>query len=168
MNTIENKVAQSGIIQLDLSGLSPAGKRMGFDMKDHLFQGLVLREKPFREMVSSHDWQAYNEAYVHVYCSADAVVPNWAYMLVASALTDKAKRVCWGDRNAMEDELLIQTIKHLKAADFIDQRVMVKGCSDRKIGEGVYMALTQKLQPWVKTLMFGEPCSSVPVFKRKS
>lgn len=167
MSEIENKVEKSGIIQFNLEDLIPKGPRVGFDMKDQLYQGLVLREKEFREFVKQHDWDSYNDAYVFLYCSANAIVPTWGYMLVASELQGRAKTLVWGNQQELEDVLLIDAIKNLPEKDFIDTRVIVKGCSDNAIGDKVYMALTSKLKPLVKNLMFGEACSAVPVFKRK-
>ena len=167
MAAIENKVDKSGIIQLDLEDLRTPGKRLGFDMKDHLFQGLVLREKEFRGFIKDNDWNIYNDAFVYMHCSADAIVPTWAYMLVSSELQGEAKAVVWGTKQDLEDELLINAIKSIPEEEFTDARVIVKGCSNNAIGDKVYMALTLKLKPLVKNLMFGEACSAVPVFKRK-
>lgn len=167
MMEIENKVDKSGIIQLNPEDLTPNGPRFGFDMKDQLYQGLVLREKEFREFVKTHDWDSYNDAYVFLHCSADAIVPTWAYMLVASELQGRAKMVVWGTQQDLEDELLINAINNLPTKDYTDARVIVKGCSNNAIGDRVYMALTLKLKPLVKNLMFGEACSAVPVFKRR-
>lgn len=167
MPDIENRVENSGINQLNLEDLIPIGPRIGFDMKDRLYQGLVLREKEFREFVKQHDWDSYKDAYVYLYCSADAIVPTWAYMLVASELQGRAKTLAWGNRQELEDDILIDAINNLTEKEFIDTRVIVKGCSNNAIGDKVYMALTLKLKPLVKNLMFGEACSAVPVFKRK-
>ena len=167
MPEIENKVEKSGIIQFNLEDLIPNGPRIGFDMKDQLYKGLVLREKEFREFVKQHDWDSYNDAYVYLYCSADAIVPTWAYMLVASEFESRAKTLIWGNRQELEDGLLIDAIDNLRDQDYINTRVIVKGCSNNTIGDKVYMELTLKLKPLVKNLMFGEACSAVPVFKRK-
>ena len=167
MPVIENKVDKSGIIQFDLEDLIPNGPRVGFDMKDRLYKGMVLREKEFREFVKLHDWDDYNDAYVFLHCSADAIVPTWAFMLVASELQSRVKTLVWGKRQELEDDLLIEAINNLQKKDFTDARVIVKGCSNNAIGDKVYMALTLKLKPLVKNLMFGEACSAVPVFKRK-
>jgi hypothetical protein len=167
MSEIINKVDKSGIIQLNLEDFRSSGKRMGFDMKDHLFQGLVLREKDFRQFIKTNDWNVYSDAFVYIHCSADAIVPTWAYMLVAAELQSRAKLVVWGSQQDLEDELLIESINNLKEQDFTDARVIVKGCSNNAIGDRVYIALTLKLKPLVKNLMFGEACSAVPVFKRK-
>ena len=167
MLEIENKVDKSGIIQFNPEDLIPSGPRIGFDMKDHLFQGLVLREKQFREFIKNNDWSIYTDAFVYIHCTADAIVPTWAYMLVASELQGRAKAVVWGTQQDLEDELLIKAINNLTEKDFTDVRVIVKGCSNNAIGDRVYMALTLKLKPLVKNLMFGEACSAVPVFKRK-
>ncbi|RLD23025.1 MAG: hypothetical protein DRI54_07865 [Bacteroidetes bacterium] len=167
MPEIENKVDKSGIIQFNPEDLIPNGPRVGFDMKDHLYQGLVLREKEFREFIKNNDWNIYTDAFVYVHCTADAIVPTWAYMLVASELQGMAKDVVWGTKQDLEDELLIDAINNLPEEEFTDARVIVKGCSNNTIGDRVYMALTLKLKPLVKNLMFGEACSAVPVFKRK-
>ena len=167
MLEIINKVDKSGIIQLNPEEWRPEGQRLGFDMKNHLFQGLVLREKDFREFIKNNDWDSYSSAFVYMHCSADAIVPTWAYMLVSAALEGKAEIVIWGNLQDLEDELLIRAINNLPDHDFKDQRVIVKGCSNNTIGNRVYMALTLKLKPLVKNLMFGEACSAVPVFKRK-
>ena len=167
MSEIENKIDKSGIIQFNPEDLIPNGPRVGFDMKDRLYEGLVLREKEFREFVKLHDWDSYNDAYVYLHCSADAIVPTWAFMLVASELQGRVKTLVWGNRQELEDDLLIEAITNLKDQDYINSRVIVKGCSNNTIGDKVYMALTLKLKPLVKNLMFGEACSAVPVFKRK-
>ncbi len=165
MPEIENKVEKSGIIQFNPEDLIPEGPRLGFDMKDHLYQGLVLREKEFREFVKNNHWSIYTDAYVYIHCTADAIVPTWAYMLVASEL--RAKVVVWGTQQDLEDELLIAAINKLPENEFTDARVIVKGCSNNAIGDRVYIALTLKLKPLVKNLMFGEACSAVPVFKKR-
>jgi hypothetical protein len=167
MPEIENKVDKSGIIQFNPEDLVPNGPRIGFDMKDHLYQGLVLREKEFRAFIKNNDWSIYTNALVYIHCVADAIVPTWAYMLVASELQGRAKTVVWGTKQDLEDELLIEAITNLPEKDYVDARVIVKGCSNNTIGDRVYMALTLKLKPLVKNLMFGEACSAVPVFKRK-
>ena len=167
MPEIVNKIDNSGIIQLNPEDLKPSGNRLGFDMKDQLFQGLVLREKDFRAFIKTNDWESYSGACVYIHCSADAIVPTWAYMLVASELQGRAKSVVWGTKQDLEDELLIEAINNLPEEDFTDARVIVKGCSNNAIGDRVYIALTLKLKPHVKNLMFGEACSAVPVFKRK-
>jgi len=166
MLEIINKVDKSGIIQLNPEEWRPEGQRLGFDMKNHLFQGLALREKEFREFIKNNDWSIYSNAFVYIHCSANAIVPTWAYMLVASELQGMAKTVGWGSLQDLEDELLIKAINNLPEEEFTDARVIVKGCSNNAIGDRVYMALTLKLKPLVKNLMFGEACSAVPVFKK--
>lgn len=167
MSEILNKVDKSGIIQLDPEEWRPKGQRIGFDMKDHLFQGLILREKEFRAFIKANDWSIFSDAYVYIHCTADAIVPTWAYMLVASELEGKANAVVWGTKQDLEDELLIAAINNLPDKEFTNARVIVKGCSNNTIGNRVYIAITFKLKPIVKNLMFGEACSAVPVFKRK-
>jgi len=165
-STIVNKVASSGLVTIDLEQVIPAVKWMPVDLAPLLFQGLVLREKDFREWVKEHDWAMYNDAHVYIYCSADAIVPQWAYMLVAGHLAGKAKWVA--QANASEASMLLahQTVAQINADDYRDARVVVKGCSDALIHGHAYTLLAARLQPVVKSLMFGEPCSTVPLYKR--
>lgn len=168
MDEIVNRVAASGIITIDLGEFYPEGVRKHIDLKEQLFQGLVLREKDFREFVSTHDWSRYTDAHVGVHCSADAIVPTWAYMLVASALSGIATSVHFADASSLEALLWAASLDRIKGEEYRDARVVIKGCGDRPVSEEAFMLLSHKLKPFVRSLMYGEPCSTVPVYKRKS
>lgn len=164
---IVNKVAQSGIITINLENFIPEGELSTFDMKDYLFQGLMLREKDFRAFVKEHDWSAYSGRHVAITCSADAIVPTWAYMLVSNRLQPHARTVIFGDLQTLRTFLFHESLKQIDPADYIDARVVIKGCGDKEVGPEAYVEITRLLSPVVKSLMFGEPCSTVPVYKRK-
>ena len=165
---ITNKVAESGIITVDPASYIPHGETAIFDLKDHLFMGLILKEKDFRETLKKMDWEQYRDKNVGVTCSADAIIPVWAYMLVAANLQPVAKEVVLGDEKELQRTLFLKNISQINVHEFIDQRVVVKGCGDTPIGDCVYLELTKLLRPVVKSIMYGEPCSTVPVFKKKS
>lgn len=167
MQEIINKVEQSGLITLELDKLLTNRIRVSFDLKNWLYEGLILREKDFREGLANHDWTQYRDSYVCVHCSADAIVPIWAYMLVAGYLQSTATEVFFSTPEEAENMITQREITQLDTAPYQDQRVIIKGCSDLKAPEAAYMAITMKLQPVVKSLMFGEACSTVPVYKRK-
>ncbi|WP_353181749.1 DUF2480 family protein [Parapedobacter lycopersici] len=164
---IVNKVAQSGLITVDLADFGPRGERVIYDIKDNLFHGLILREKDFREFVKSHDWQQYEGKYVGITCSADAIVPTWAYMLLANSLEPYAKDVAFGDAGVLETLLYERALDEVDMERYRDQRVVVKGCGDIPIPESAFIKFTAKLTKVAKSIMYGEPCSTVPVFKRK-
>lgn len=164
---IENKIAKSGLVNFDLSTLIPKGKRIGIDLKDFLFQGLILKEKDFREQIKDMDTEEYKDAYVYIYNSADAIVPLWAYFVLTSRLGDIAKRIVFGTEKELEILLMNEAIEKYDFSELEDKRVLVKGCSDYEIPENAYVELVQKLQPKVKSLMFGEACSNVPIYKKK-
>lgn len=166
MSEITNKVASSGIITLDPEALLPAGKKVELDIRDQLWQGLALKEKDFRTWIAHHPWTAYTGCHVAVTCSADAIIPNWAYMLVASKLTGIAHTVVFGNRAVLLQRLAADAIDALNPEDYQDKRVVVKGCSGDEVPVSMYVDLVGKLQPVVKSLMFGEPCSTVPIFKK--
>ena len=163
---IVNKVAESGIITVDPASYIPAGETEVFDLKDHLFMGLILKEKDFREDLKNTDWEQYRDKNVAVTCSADAIIPVWAYMLVASNLQPLAKEVVMGDEKELHRQLFLKNIAGINVHEFEDKRVVIKGCGDTPIGEFVYLELTKLLRPVVKSIMYGEPCSTVPVYKR--
>lgn len=163
-----NRVAQSGLITLDLEHYAPAGELRQFDLADHLYQGLVLREKEFRQGLAEHDWSQYEGAVLLVFCSADAIVPKWAYMLVTSLAMPFAREVFFGDTTAYLEKHYEQVIGSLDTEPFADARVVVKGCSGGEVPASAYVAIQRKLQPVVRTLMYGEPCSTVPIYKRKA
>lgn len=161
-----NKVANSGILTLDLEDYYPEGGIKVFDLKDFLFMGLILKEKDFRAAMQSLDVEVYRDKNVAVTCSADAIIPMWAYMLVGSYLQPVAKEIVFGDENNLINTLFIKNLSKINGADYLDQRVVVKGCGDVKIPEAAYLEITNKLRPYVKSIMYGEPCSTVPVYKK--
>ena len=164
---IINKVAQSGLVTLDPAAFYPEGDRVVYDIKDNLFMGLMLREKDFREFVKTHDWLQYNGKNVAVTCTADAIVPAWAYMLLANRLAPYAREVVFGDAEVLETVLFIKAIANMDAEQYRDQRLVIKGCGDIPVPVSAYVELTKKLTPIVKSLMFGEPCSTVPIYKKE-
>jgi hypothetical protein len=166
MEEIVNRVANSGLITIDLGEMYPAGERVLFDIKDLLFQELILREKDFRAFIASHDWSQYKDKYVALTCSADAVIPDWSWMLLASALEPFAKKIVFGDLEKLETVLFDEIISRVDATQYTDQRIVVKGCGDKPVPKTAYIELVRRLQPKVKSIMYGEPCSTVPVYKR--
>ncbi|HRO68718.1 MAG TPA: DUF2480 family protein [Chitinophagaceae bacterium] len=163
---IINKVAESGIITIDPASFVPTGETVVFDLKDYLFMGLILKEKDFRESLKALDWEQYRDKNVALLCSADAIVPAWAYMLVASNLQPVARDFGMGDESELQKQLFLKNIAKLDIRTFEDKRVVIKGCGDIPIGDFVYMELTRLLRPVVKSIMYGEPCSTVPVYKK--
>ena len=169
MNTdteIVNRVANSSLITLDLEALYPEGERLGFDLEPFLFQGLVLREKDFREAIAAFDWEQYRNANVFVYCSADAIVPTWAYMLVALKLSAVAKFVVNGNAEELEIALFRKVLESIDLEQYTGKKIVVKGCSKLPVPTDTYMEITRLLAPIVQSLMFGEPCSNVPLYKK--
>jgi hypothetical protein len=164
--SIVNKVSESGLITLDLEQYYPREEVVVFDLKDYLFMGLILKEKDFREALKSQDWENFRNKYVGVTCSADAIIPPWAYMLAASYLQPVAKDVIMGDQKDVHKAIFIKNIQGINVNEFAGQRVVVKGCGETPIGEFAYMEITKRLRPVVKTIMYGEPCSTVPIFKK--
>ena len=165
-STFINKVAESGIISLDLESFYPKEKILVFDLKDFLFMGLILKEKDFREALKNLDWTIYQQCNIAVTCTADAIIPMWAYMLIASYLQPVANEIVFGDETKLVEELLIKKINEIDASEYEDKRVVVKGCGDIKIPETAYLQITNKLRPVAKTIMYGEPCSTVPIYKK--
>jgi len=163
---IVNKVAESGLVEIDLEKFYPVGDTVSFDLKDYLFMGLILKEKDFREALKNHDFSQYNDKLVAVTCSADAIIPMWAYMLVTSNLQPYAKEIVQGDANDLHKAIFLRNINAINSSEFQDKRVVVKGCGDREIGAFAYLEITRLLRPVAKSIMYGEPCSTVPVFKR--
>jgi hypothetical protein len=163
-----NKVANSGIVSFDLEKYLPAGEMVAFDLKDYLFMGLILKEKDFREALKNLDWSVYNDKNVAITCSADAIVPVWAYMLVASYLQPVARNIFTGTVEEMRKHLFIKNLSSIDAGEYADQRVVVKGCGEVQIDNYAYAEITKLLLPHVKSVMYGEPCSTVPIYKRKN
>jgi hypothetical protein len=165
--TIINKVSDSALFTLNLEDYYPTDEIAIFDLKDYLFMGLILKEKDFREALKNLDSSLYDNKIVAVTCSADAIIPIWAYMLVASYLQPTALELFFGDGEQTKNNQLIKNIKTLQIADFIDKRVVIKGCGELPIGEAAYMEATKLLRPVAKSIMYGEPCSTVPIYKKK-
>ncbi|MBJ60223.1 MAG: hypothetical protein CMP64_06565 [Flavobacteriales bacterium] len=164
---IVNKVANSGLISFDLEDYYPKGKRVTIDLKDWLFEGLVLKEKDFRIAVSNYDWSQYQGQYVAIYCSADAIVPVWSYMLICNSIKPFAKKIIKGSKEDLESFIFQEIINNIDTKPFKNQRVIIKGCSNLPIPENAYISITNKLSTVAKSLMYGEACSYVPIFKRK-
>lgn len=164
---ITNKVSESGLVTLDLEELLPKEDVAVFDMKDHLFMGLILKEKEFREALKNLDPAAYTGKNVALTCSADAVIPMWAYMLVASYLQPVAKEIAFSNESSLRQNLLLKKISSINPEEYRDQRVVIKGCGEEPIPEAAYVAVTSLLRPVVKSIMYGEPCSTVPIYKKK-
>jgi hypothetical protein len=164
---IVNKVALSGLITFDLASIAPQGERVLFDIKDQLFHGLILREKDFREFVKEHDWSQYQGKHIAITCSADAIIPTWAYMLLSNRLEPYAETIIFGTLDVLETLLFEKALDELDMSRFEGGRVMVKGCGDIRIPESAFITLTRKLSKVAKSIMYGEACSSVPIFKRK-
>jgi hypothetical protein len=163
---IVNKVAEAGIEQIDLLDFVSKEQFMTIDLKDQLWQEFVLREKEFRDWIKNHDWSVYTGKMVCVYCSSEAIIPAWAFMLVTASL-QKAQRIFFGNRETAASVLFFENLAAWNVEPLTDKRVMVKGCSEIPDPNRAYMVLTEKLVPVVKSLMFGEPCSAVPVYKKK-
>ena len=164
---IVNKVAQSGLVSFDLADLYPAGDRILYDIKDNLFHGLILKEKDFREFIKQHDWSQYAGKHVAITCSADAIVPTWAYMLLANKMSPFAATVVFGNLEILETLLFERAINNVDIEKYRDERIVVKGCGDTPIPVSAYVELTSRLTKVAKSIMYGEPCSTVPLFKRK-
>jgi len=170
MNTepIENKVAKSGLITLEINSFVPKEPILEVDIKDHLWEGIALREKEFRDFVKSNDWEnKYKDAHVSIHCSADAIIPNWAFMLLAAELTGIAREIFFGTPEEFQKHRIIKAIQTLDTRDYENERVIVKGCGNELIDYAAYGYITAVLKPAVKSLMFGEPCSTVPIYKRR-
>lgn len=164
---IINKVALSALETVDLEKFYPTEEIVVFDLKPYLFMELILKEKDFRAALQEIDWQIYTGKIVAVTCTADAVIPVWAYMLVVSYLEPFAKDIIMGDENTAVKQILLKRIGAISPGDYKDKRVVIKGCGDLPIGDFAYMEITKLLRPVAKSIMYGEPCSTVPIFKKK-
>ncbi len=163
---IVNKVAESALTEIDLEKYYPKGEVAIFDMKEYLFMGLILKEKDFREALKGTDFSIYQDKYVAVTCSADAVIPVWAYMLVASYIQPYARDIVFGDEKMLHRTIFLKNLATVVVEDYTDKRVVVKGCGELPIGEFAYLEITRMLRPVAKSIMYGEPCSTVPVYKK--
>ncbi len=164
---IKNKVAESGIITVNPEDYLPKDEPVVFDLKDHLFMGMILKEKDFRDALKKTDWETYRDKDTILLCSADAIIPVWAWMLTASYLQPLARNVIMGDQQKARQEIILNNISNMDAQAFAGKRIVIKGCGDKPVEDFVYMELTKKLLPVAQSIMYGEPCSTVPVYKRK-
>jgi len=164
---IVNRVEKSGIITLDMKIFYQEKDKVLIDIKDQLFNGMILREKDYRTFIKEKDWSIYQNKYVAIYCSVDAIIPIWAYMLLASSLQPFARKIVFGDMNTLNEAILMENINSLNTDAFEAKKVVIKGCSDIYIPESAYVRVTERLLPIVSSLMYGEPCSTVPVYKRR-
>jgi hypothetical protein len=166
MEEIKNKVAQSALKTLSLEDYYPVGPRLELNIAPWLYEGVMLREKDFRKNVNNHNWQQYKNAYVAAFCSADAIIPQWAYMLIGTHLAGVAKQTVYGSLEVLETVLMTQALNKVEVKAFADERVILKGCGDLPIPPHAYLHFVSRLQPVVKSLMFGEACSTVPIYKK--
>ena len=164
---IVNRVAQSKLITFNLEDYYPEGKRMVLDIKDWLFEGFILKERDFRASVENHDWSQYKDAYVALHCSTDAIIPGWAYILITVKLSEFSKKAVQGTLENLESFLYQSVIENLNVSEFQDKSVIIKGCSKKPVPANAYLFLAEKLVPVAKSIMYGEACSSVPLYKRK-
>jgi hypothetical protein len=161
-----NKVSESVLITIDLAAYLPKKAIALFDIKDYLFMGLILKEKDFREALKNIDVEQFREKVVAVTCSTDAIIPMWAYMLITSTLQPVATDIGFGNEDEIKEQLLLKNIAQLPVNDFIDKRVVIKGCGEIPVGEAAYLLATKLLRPVAKSIMYGEPCSTVPIYKK--
>jgi hypothetical protein len=164
---IINRVARSPIVNIDLEDYYPSGRRVLFDIKDWLFEGLILKEKDFRDCVQNHDWQQYRDSYIALSCSEDVIIPSWAFLLLASELAPYAKKVVVGDLTLLETVIFQEIIEKIDIEQYRDKPIIVKGCANKPIPPSAFSFLVQKIQPVAKRIMYGEACSMVPLYKRK-
>jgi len=162
---IINRVANSKLVTIDLEDFYPEGKRIVFDIKDWLFEGFVLREKDFRDYVKHHDWSQYKNSFIALTCSTDAIIPAWAFMLISVNLQPFAKHIVIGNLDALETLIYQELIENLNVSEFKDKPVIIKGCSKKPVPQNAYIMITNKLRSVAKSIMYGEACSSVPLFK---
>ncbi len=164
---IINRVANSKLVTIDLEDLYPEGQRVVFDIKDWLFEGFVLREKDFRQQVSEFDWSIYKNQYVALTCSTDAIIPGWAYMLLSISLEPFAKKIIIGDLEQLETSIYQDVINHLDISEYEGKPIIIKGCSNKPVPQNAYIMLSTKLKTVARSIMYGEACSSVPLYKKK-
>ena len=164
---IVNKVAASGLVTLNLEEYFHKGERLVYDIKDNLFHGLMLKEQDFRAFIKAHDWEQYAGKNIAITCSADAIVPTWAYMLLANKMKPFANEIVFGDLNALETVLYTKALAKIDINSFAGERVVIKGCADLEVPVSAFVEITSLLTPVAKSIMYGEPCSTVPIYKRK-
>jgi hypothetical protein len=166
MDEILNKVEQSGLVPIDLEAFYPNGQRVVFDLTAWLYEGVILREKDFRERAKNHDWAQYTNKHVAITCTADAIVPLWAFMLLSSQLQPFAATVVHGDLEKLESVLYRQFMDGHNFSQYADKRLIIKGCSKKPVPTDAFVEFVKRAQPFAKSILFGEPCSTVPVFKK--
>ncbi len=164
---IVNRVAKSPLINIDLEEFYPNGKRVLFDIKDWLFEGIILKEKDFREHVKNHDWSQYQDSYVALSCSEDAIIPSWAYLLLSTELTPYVNKVVVGNLELLETVIFQEVIQGLDISEYENKPIIIKGCADKPIPPSAFSFLIDRIQPVAKNIMYGEACSTVPLYKRK-
>ncbi|VXB54842.1 DUF2480 family protein [Maribacter litoralis] len=164
---IINKVAQSKLITFNLEDYYPKGERMVLDIKDWLYEGFILKEKEFRAFVEEHDWSQYKDAYVAMHCSTDAIIPGWAYLLLSVKLSGIAKKAVQGSLVDLETSIYQSIIENIDVSEYQDKLIIIKGCSKKPVPANAYLFLAERLKPVAKSIMYGEACSSVPLYKRK-
>lgn len=164
---IKNRVSESNLVTIELEDFYPEGKRIVFDISKWLHEGLILIEKDFRKNLQEHDWKQYNNNYVALTCSTDAIIPSWAYLLITTKLSAFAKKIVVGSLELLETVIFQDIISTLDLQTYKDKPVIVKGCSNKPIPETTSVQLVEKLLPVAKSIMFGEACSTVPLYKRK-
>jgi hypothetical protein len=167
MNEIVNKVSNSTLETLDIKDYLVEGTRSVIDIKDLLFQGLILKEADFRKYLKDQDWSKYQDHFVAVYCSADAIIPNWAYMLLASNLYPFAHKIIFGNLDELEKAILSEKFRSTDWSFYTGRKVVIKGCSDIPNPQFAFLEITKVLRPYCNSIMYGEPCSTVPIFKKK-
>jgi hypothetical protein len=167
MDAIVNRVAESALITFDLEKLYQIGQRQSIDLSQWLYEGLILKEKDFRAQLNAHDWSVYQDQFVALFCSTEAILPAWASLLVTSHLQPYSRKVVMGTLEDLEVQLFSEEIQLLDVTPFKDKSVIIKGCSDKTVPQDAYVQLIAKLQPIVKSLFYGEACSSVPLYKKK-
>jgi hypothetical protein len=166
-SVIINKVAESGLVTLDLETYYPKQEIKAFDLKDFLFMGLILKEKDYRIALLATNWSDYANKNVYITCTVDAIIPMWAYMLAASYLQPVANEIVFGNEKKMIESIIIKNLAAININEFEDKRVVVKGCGEVSIPEIAYVEITNKLRAVAKSIMYGEPCSTVPIFKKQ-
>ncbi len=164
---IVNKVAESALVTIDLEEFLPKVKPELFDLKAYLFKEQILKEKDFREALPQINWEQYKEKTVLIICSVDAIIPVWAYMLIAANLRQYSNSVFMETEAIWQTKELLSTIRNLNTEEFIEKRIVIKGCGEKEIPAEAYFEITKKVQPVAKSIMYGEPCSTVPVYKKK-
>ncbi len=164
---IVNRVAKSPLINIDLEDFYPEGKRILFDIKDWLFEGIILKEKDFRDHVKNHDWSQYQDSYIALTCSEDAIIPSWAYLLLSTELAPFATKVVVGNLELLETSIYQEVIQNLDISEYTNKPIIIKGCANKPIPPSAFSFLIERIQPVAKNIMYGEACSTVPLYKAK-